>query len=142
MAEWSSQQALQLNLSRFHHDHGIHLIGQRFQSLEEANKKRSRSNRQQVNPTVMIYLVQTGGYEETIIPEFYERTYILLGDAQAKNKAYTDARKTWQDGLRTFPASRALEARLAISSDAALLDYIEDQRSLEQPIETDFSFLE
>lgn len=35
--------------------------------------------RQEVNPNVMVYLVQTAGYQDTLIPEFYERTFILSG---------------------------------------------------------------
>lgn len=48
--------------------------------------------REQVNPTAMVYLVQTRGYEETIIPEFYERTYILGG---------------WGEGLLRFAVRMA-----------------------------------
>jgi hypothetical protein len=35
--------------------------------------------RRQVNPDVMVFLVQVAGYQDTIIPEFYDRTYILGG---------------------------------------------------------------
>jgi len=35
--------------------------------------------RNTVNRNVNVYLVQTAGYEDTIVPEFYERTYILGG---------------------------------------------------------------
>lgn len=35
--------------------------------------------REEVNPNVMVYLVQTAGYQDTLIPEFYERTFILGG---------------------------------------------------------------
>ena len=35
--------------------------------------------RSTVNPNVMVYLVQIAGYQDTIIPEFYNRTYILGG---------------------------------------------------------------
>ena len=73
---------------------------------------------------------------------YFERTYILLGDAHAKNKSYDDARGVWIDGLKRFPGSAAITARMAIEGDDALLDYILDQRSLEQPIDTDFSFVD
>jgi len=35
--------------------------------------------RKKVNPNVNVFLVQVAGYQDTIIPEFYERTYILGG---------------------------------------------------------------
>jgi len=35
--------------------------------------------RQTVNPNVNVFLVQVAGYQDTIIPEFYNRTYILGG---------------------------------------------------------------
>jgi len=35
--------------------------------------------RQKVNPNVMVYLVQIAGYQDTIIPEFFDRTYIIGG---------------------------------------------------------------
>ncbi len=35
--------------------------------------------RQKVNPNVMVFLVQVAGYRDTIIPEFYDKTYILGG---------------------------------------------------------------
>lgn len=40
-----------------------------------------------INPKVMVYLVQVAGYQDTLIPEFYDRTYILGG---------------WGDGLLKF----------------------------------------
>jgi hypothetical protein len=38
-----------------------------------------RAYRESVNPKVNVYLVQVAGYQDTIIPEFYDRTYILGG---------------------------------------------------------------
>ncbi len=35
--------------------------------------------RKKVNPNVMVYLVQVAGYTDTIMPEFYDKTYILGG---------------------------------------------------------------
>jgi hypothetical protein len=35
--------------------------------------------RKDVNPNVMVYLVQIAGYKDTLVPEFYDRTYILGG---------------------------------------------------------------
>ena len=45
--------------------------------------------RRKVNPNVMVYLVQVAGYTDTIMPEFYDRTYILGG---------------WGEGLLRFAA--------------------------------------
>lgn len=52
--------------------------------------------RKQVNPEVMVYLVQVAGYADTIMPEFYDRTYILGG---------------WGDGLLRFAAQMAQQYR-------------------------------
>jgi hypothetical protein len=35
--------------------------------------------RKKVNPNVFVYLVQIAGYEDTIMPEFYDKTFILGG---------------------------------------------------------------
>lgn len=35
--------------------------------------------RHKVNPNVMVYLMQVAGYSDTIMPEFYDRTFILGG---------------------------------------------------------------
>jgi hypothetical protein len=35
--------------------------------------------RRKVNPNVLVFLVQVAGYQDTIVPEFYDRTYILGG---------------------------------------------------------------
>jgi len=45
--------------------------------------------RKRVNPNVMVYLVQVAGYTDTIVPEYYDRTYILGG---------------WGEGLLRFAA--------------------------------------
>jgi hypothetical protein len=45
--------------------------------------------RAQVNPNVMVYCVQVAGYTDTIVPEFYKRTFILGG---------------WGEGLFRFAA--------------------------------------
>jgi len=46
--------------------------------------------RKKVNPDVMVYLVQVAGYAGTIVPEFYDRTFILGG---------------WGDGILRFAAA-------------------------------------
>lgn len=38
--------------------------------------------RREVNPNVMVYLVQTAGYHDVLIPEYYDRTFILGGWSQ------------------------------------------------------------
>jgi hypothetical protein len=43
--------------------------------------------RNQVNPNVQVYLVQVAGYSDTIVPEIYDKTYILGG---------------WSTGLLSF----------------------------------------
>lgn len=46
--------------------------------------------RKKVNPNVHVYLVQVAGYQDTIVPEFYDKTYILGG---------------WSEGLLQFAHS-------------------------------------
>lgn len=43
-----------------------------------------------VNPNVNVFLVQTAGYQDTIVPEWYDRTYILGG---------------WSDKILNFAAA-------------------------------------
>jgi hypothetical protein len=73
---------------------------------------------------------------------YAERTYVLLGDARVRTGSPGLAREVWRAGLERFPGSPALRERLAIRSDEALVGYVEARRSLEQPIDTDFSFLD
>ena len=49
-----------------------------------------RRYRDRVNPNVNVFLVQIAGYEDTLIPEWYDRTYILGG---------------WSDGILKYAAS-------------------------------------
>lgn len=35
--------------------------------------------RKEVNPNVFVFLVQVAGYQDTLVPEYYDRTYILGG---------------------------------------------------------------
>ncbi len=48
--------------------------------------------RARVNPNVLVFLVQVAGYQDTIVPEFYDKTYILGG---------------WGEGLLRFAAAMA-----------------------------------
>ena len=48
-----------------------------------------KTYRQRVNPNVHVYLVQIAGYQDALVPEFYDKTYILGG---------------WGDGILRFAA--------------------------------------
>ncbi|XYH94601.1 hypothetical protein ACMHYB_43240 [Sorangium sp. So ce1128] len=48
--------------------------------------------RARVHRDVRVFLVQVAGYQDTLVPEFYERTYILGG---------------WGEGLLRFAAAMA-----------------------------------
>ncbi|MEE9295007.1 MAG: FG-GAP-like repeat-containing protein [Phycisphaerae bacterium] len=74
--------------------------------------------------------------------EYYERIYLLLGDAHAKNKSYSDARDAWRSGLKVFPDSETLKSRLTLTDDGKLLEFIVRVRGLEKPIDTGFAFIE
>ena len=69
------------------------------------------------------------------------RPHIGLGDAYTKAEQYDSARKAWSQGLQLFPTSSELKERLAIKANHKLLEYVEAKRSLDQPIDTDLSFL-
>ncbi len=73
---------------------------------------------------------------------YFVRSHIGLGDACAKNKEYKEARAAWRAGLKAFPESGQLKKRLALKGDRALLDYVEEVRNLESPVDTDLSFLD
>lgn len=51
-----------------------------------------RRYRAEVNPDVNVFLVQVAGYQDTILPEFYRRTYVLGG---------------WGEGVLRFAAAMA-----------------------------------
>ncbi len=73
---------------------------------------------------------------------YFLRAHVGLGDALTKEKKYDLARKAWRKGLEAFPDSPELTARLAIEKNGALLDYVEAQRSLENNIDTELTFLD
>ena len=75
-------------------------------------------------------------------PSYYVRTYVLLGEALGKMGSFEEARQTWRDGLARYPDSRELAERVALVGDKQILAFIEARRSLESPIDTDFSFLD
>ena len=72
---------------------------------------------------------------------YFVRAYIGLGDALAKDGDLTVAQSTWQEGLNAFPRDHALKERLALEDASEAKAFIEQSRSLEQQIDTDFSFL-
>jgi tetratricopeptide (TPR) repeat protein len=73
---------------------------------------------------------------------YFLRTHVALGDAYAKDRKFEAARTAWRAGFEKFPGAPELVARLAIDDDDELLRYVEQQRSLERPIDTDLSFLD
>lgn len=46
-----------------------------------------KTYRQKVNKNVMVYMVQVAGYQDTLIPEFYDRTFILGGWGEGDRKS-------------------------------------------------------
>ncbi|MEL6177744.1 MAG: TROVE domain-containing protein [Myxococcota bacterium] len=58
--------------------------------------------RRKVNPEVKVFLVQVAGYQDTIVPEFYDRTWILGG---------------WGEGLLRFAASMSAWSEATPSAD-------------------------
>ena len=75
-----------------------------------------------------------------ILVRAHERIHAALGDAWTKAGEFEKGRQAWQKGLEDFPDSEALKARLATEGDEAQLDYVEEERNLEQRIDTDLSF--
>jgi hypothetical protein len=73
---------------------------------------------------------------------YHERTYVAWGDALTKAGKPDAARQAWKNGLNAFPKSIVLRNRLSIKEDNELLKFVERERSLEQPIDTDLSFLD
>ena len=88
------------------------------------------------NPDLFWGLQGGGGNEHA----YYLRTHVALGDAYAKNKQYDEARTTWQAALTLFPEAEELTQRLAVTGNPTLLDFVQDQRNLEQAIDTDLTF--
>jgi tetratricopeptide (TPR) repeat protein len=48
---------------------------------------------------------------------YYVRTYVALGDGYWKTDQMEKARAIWQEGLRVFPDSAALQRRLSLQAD-------------------------
>ena len=85
--------------------------------------------------------LQTQAARGVVRPEYF-RSHVCLGDAYAKNRQMDKGRAAWQAGLKIFPDSKELKDRLAIKDDTQLLKFVETQRSLERPIDTDLSFMD
>jgi tetratricopeptide (TPR) repeat protein len=66
--------------------------------------------------------------------------HLGLGDAYVKNGQIAEARETWQRALKLFPADPRLLRRLALDDDG-LRKFVEDERGLAKPIDTDLSFV-
>ncbi len=75
-----------------------------------------------------------------VVSPYHRRTYLALGQAWAKAGRYQEGRQAWRRGLELFPQDAELQAHLAIDSDEELLDYVLEQRSLEQTIDTGLEF--
>ena len=72
---------------------------------------------------------------------YYVRSWIGLGDALAKDGDFRGACEAWGRGLEAFPANADLRRRSALRTADEARDFVERVRNLEQPIDTDFSFL-
>ncbi len=72
---------------------------------------------------------------------YHVRSHIRLGDALAKDGRFQEARAAWQKGLAVFPGNPDLRKRVALRSGEQALAYVEQERSLDRRIDTDFSFL-
>ncbi len=72
----------------------------------------------------------------------YLTVYVALGDAYTKAGEYKNAREAWKAGQRRFPDAPQLKERLAIEDNGELLSYVLKNRSLDQPIDTDLSFVD
>lgn len=75
-------------------------------------------------------------------PAFFLRAYVALGDAYVKNGEVEKGRIAWRRGLKVFPAAAELTERLGNDEQSAVLVFVDQKRSLQQPIDTDFSFLD
>ena len=58
--------------------------------------------RAQVNPKVMVYLVQVAGYADTLMPEFYDRTFI---HGRLGRRTCCASPRRWQDMYQNTDAA-------------------------------------
>jgi tetratricopeptide (TPR) repeat protein len=66
--------------------------------------------------------------------------YLGLGDAFVKNDQITEARRAWKEAGALFPGDPRLVKRQALG-DEELKRFVEDERGLARPIDTDLSFV-
>ena len=66
--------------------------------------------------------------------------YLGLGDAYVKNDQLTEARSVWKEAQKLFPKDVRLAHRLAVG-DEDLRQFVDEERGLARPIDTDLSFL-
>ncbi len=85
-------------------------------------------------------LARAGGRRQP--PAYFLATHVALGDAYAKNGEPDKARVAWRRGQAQFPYSPELGERLAFTDDHSLQVFVEKSRSLEKPIDSDFSYLD
>jgi len=74
------------------------------------------------------------------IRPYHALAYVALGDALVKSGDIQKARLMWQQGLKINPSGLLLGARLNLT-DAELVNYVDEVRDLNNPIDTDLSFL-
>lgn len=66
--------------------------------------------------------------------------YLGLGDACVKNDRLAEARRAWKEAEKLFPGDPRLARRLGLT-DQELRKFVDDERGLAKPIDTDLSFL-
>ncbi len=66
--------------------------------------------------------------------------YAALGDAQVKSGDVAKGQRTWARGLERHPASTELRERAALPAASAQA-FVNAQRDLDRPIDTDLAFL-
>jgi len=71
---------------------------------------------------------------------YFVKPHIALGDALTKAGHYAEGRAAWKHALALFPGSSELTERLAVEGEEAISEFIQDERSLERPIDTDLAF--
>jgi hypothetical protein len=73
---------------------------------------------------------------------WYVKVHVALGDAYTQAGQHREAREAWQHGWKHFPGSQELKIRLSTRTTQDQLEYVESQRSLDKPVETDLAYLD
>ena len=79
--------------------------------------------------------------------EYFALAYVDLGDSYVKNRDLgldenlAKAREAWETGIKEYPNSPDLKNRLELISRSAdeLIQFIQKERGLEDPVDTDLS---